>query len=316
MPTTILKLENISKNFGKKQVLKDINITIEKGEIYGIIGMSGSGKSTLLSLMADLLRPDQGKILYQLEQDHFWELSKYSNKIKKVFGYSFQDPSFHDMLTVQENIEHFSTLYDLPKKFGKKNAEILLKLVELDDAKHVLGKNLSGGMQKRLCFACALVHSPRILFLDEPTANLDPVLRKKTWSVLKKINAQGTTIVISSQLLTELDDFCNSICIINKGKVVKEGPVDKVKKEYSDGVEIHLKSTPGNYKQIVADLRKSKTKINRVEYGDDELIVYAKKGEITLHKMIHLIEKNKEEIYSINLERPPLKEIFRSLIGK
>ncbi|MCK5107128.1 MAG: ABC transporter ATP-binding protein [Nanoarchaeota archaeon] len=316
MPPIIVKLENISKNFGKKQILKDINLEIQKGEIYGIIGMSGSGKSTLLSLMADLLKPDKGRISYQIEPNQFWDLSEHSNKIKKLFGYSFQSPSFHSMLTVQENVEHFSTLYDLPKKFGKKNADILLKLVELDDAKNVLSKNLSGGMQKRLCFACALVHSPRILFLDEPTANLDPVLRKQTWEILKKINAQGTTIVIASQLLTELDDFCDSICIINKGKVVKEGPVGKVKKEYSEGVEIHLKSIPGNYKKIISDLRKLKTKINRLDYGEDELVVYAKKGEIALHKMIHLIEKNKEEIVYINLEQPPLKEVFSSLIGK
>jgi ABC-2 type transport system ATP-binding protein len=251
-----------------------------------------------------------------MENNDFLELSKHPEKIKKTFGYSFQTPSFHSMLTVQENIEHFSTLYNLPKNFGKKNANILLKLVQLDDAKNVLGKNLSGGMQKRLCFACSLVHSPRILFLDEPTSNLDPVLRKETWEILKKINEQGTTIVIASQLLTELDDFCDSICIINKGKIVKEGPVEKVKKDYSDCLEIHLKSKPGDYKTIIAGLRKEKININRVEYNGDELVVYAKKGEIALHKMIHLIEKNKEEISYINLEKPPLKEIFASLIGK
>lgn len=316
MASTILKLEDISKSFGQKSVLKDINLEIKEGEIYGVIGMSGSGKSTLLSLIADLLRPDTGKISYQLEKGKFWHLPEHSDQIKKIFGYSFQKPSFHSMLTVEENIEHFSTLYDLPKRFGKKNADILLKLVELDDSRRVLGKNLSGGMQKRLCFACALVHSPKILLLDEPTANLDPVLRKETWNILKKINAQGTTIIIASQLLTELDDFCDSICIINNGKIVKEGPVDKVKKEYSECLEIHLKSDPGDYKKIVSDLKKSSNKLSRVEYNGDELVVYAKKGELTLHQIIHIIEKNKEEIIYVNLEKPPLKEIFSSLIGK
>jgi ABC-type multidrug transport system ATPase subunit len=117
-------------------------------------------------------------------------------------------------------------------------------------------------------------------------------------------------------LLTELDDFCNSICIINNGKIIKEGPVSKIRKEYTEDVEIHLKSKPGDYKKITFQLKKSKLKISKMINHGDELVVYAKKGEVALHKIIHIIEKNKEELHYINLEKPPLKEVFSSLISK
>lgn len=317
MGKTILKLEGVSKKFGHNEILKDISLDIEEGEMYGIIGMSGSGKSTLLSIMTDLLKADKGTVSYHISKDDkFHKLSDRPTEIRKTFGYSFQLPSFHSMLTVEENIKHFSTLYGLPKKFGQENADILLKLVELSDAKDVLGKNLSGGMQKRLSFACALVHSPKILFLDEPTANLDPILRKETWDILKKINAKGTTIIIASQLLTELDDFCDRICVLDRGRVVKEGPVEKIKKDYSPNLEIHLKSSPGNYKKIISKLKKQKLSISKIVNHGDKIIIYSKKGELTLHKLIHTLEKMKEDPVFLNLEKPPLSEIFQSVIER
>ncbi len=279
--------------------------------------MSGSGKSTLLNLLTDLLTPDTGKISYKLsELNNFYQLSQKPEEIKKLFGYSFQDPSFHSMLTVQENLEHFATLYGLPKKFGIENTNVLLKLVELDEAKHSLGKDISGGMQKRLCFACSLIHSPKILFLDEPTSNLDPVLRKETWDILKKINKNGTTIVIASQLLTELETFCDRICIINNGEIIKEGTVDKVKQEYTSNIEIHLESLPGNYDVIIQELKEKNLPIPRTLIKESKLIIYTPEAEKVLHTLLHIIEKNKETLLDIDLNKPSLAEVFESLVSK
>ncbi|MBL7050841.1 ABC transporter ATP-binding protein [Candidatus Woesearchaeota archaeon] len=317
MPDTIIKVENLSKKFGKHQILKNIDLEIKQGDIYGIIGMSGSGKSTLLNLLTDLLTPDTGKISYKLsELNNFYQLSQKPEEIKKLFGYSFQDPSFHSMLTVQENLEHFATLYGLPKKFGIENTNVLLKLVELDEAKHSLGKDISGGMQKRLCFACSLIHSPKILFLDEPTSNLDPVLRKETWDILKKINKNGTTIVIASQLLTELETFCDRICIINNGEIIKEGTVDKVKQEYTSNIEIHLESLPGNYDVIIQELKEKNLPIPRTLIKESKLIIYTPEAEKVLHTLLHIIEKNKETLLDIDLNKPSLAEVFESLVSK
>ncbi len=317
MSDSIIKVENLSKKFGKHKILKNIDLEIKQGEIYGIIGMSGSGKSTLLNLLTDLLNPDTGKISYKLEKsNNFYQLSQKPDEIKKLFGYSFQDPSFHSMLTVQENLEHFATLYGLPKKFGIENTNVLLKLVELDEAKHSFGKDISGGMQKRLCFACSLIHSPKILFLDEPTSNLDPVLRKETWDILKKINKNGTTIVIASQLLTELETFCDRICIINNGEIIKEGTVDKVKQEYTQNTEIHLESLPGNYDKMVAELKEKNLPIPKTLNKESKLIIYTPEAEKVLHTLLHIIEKNKETLLDIDLNKPSLAEVFESLVSK
>ena len=315
MSRTIIKVDNISKKFGKREILKKLDLEIHEGEIYGIIGMSGSGKSTLLNIMADLVNPDEGNVYYKLpEQDKFYNISKKSKLIKKTFGFSFQAPSFHPMLTVQENLEHFSTLYGIPKKFGIQNSDTLLKLVELSDAKKVLGRDLSGGMQKRLGFACPLVHSPKILFLDEPTSNLDPLLRKETWKILQRINKKGTTIIIASQLLTELDDFCDRIAILDQGRIIKEGPVNKIKKDYCKDTEIHLESSPGNYKKIISELNKSKSKFSKIINHGVKLVIYSTDAEKTLHSLIHIIEKLDEELIDIDLNAPSLTEVYESLI--
>jgi ABC-2 type transport system ATP-binding protein len=317
MSEKIIRVANVSKSFGKKQILKDVSLEIPDGKIYGVIGMSGSGKSTLLNLMTDILKPDSGKISYKLsDNNRFYQLSEKPNDIKKLFGYSFQTPSFHSMLTVQENLEHFATLYDLPKKFGVENANVLLRLVELTDAKHSLGKDISGGMQKRLCFACSLIHSPKILFLDEPTSNLDPLLRKETWDILKKINDNGTTIVIASQLLTELETFCDRICILNNGEIIKEGTVNQVKKEYSSNIEIRLESLPGNYDKIIKELKGANLQISKYLNKGHKLVVYTSEAGKVLHYLIHLIEKHKENLLDIDLNKPSLAEVFESLVSK
>jgi len=312
MPT-ILKVSNISKKFGAYQVLKDINLEIKEGEIYGIMGMSGGGKSTLLNIVTDLLKPDSGVIQFKLG-DKFHNLSEKPYDIKKLFGYSFQDPSFHSMLTVEENLEHFATLYGLPTKFGTENTKTLLKLVELDKASKTLGQDLSGGMQKRLCFACALVHSPKILFLDEPTSNLDPVLRKEAWELLMKINQNGTTIVIASQLLSELETYCDRVCILHGGKIIKEGTVDQIKKDHAYNIEINIETLPGNYDRMVKELKAKKLKIPKVDNQGHRLVLGTPDPEAVLHNLLHIIKKNKENLVDMSMSSPSLSEVFESLV--
>ena len=316
MSEAAIKIQNVSKSFGSRQILTDINIKVKKGEIYGIIGVSGSGKSTLLNIITDILPPTTGKIHYNIaKESKFYQISEKPEEIKKLFGYSFQHPAFHPMLTVEENLEHFATLYGLHKNFGKENTDHILDLVGLNKVKKILGNDLSGGMQKRLCLACSLVHSPKILFLDEPTSNLDPLLRKSTMDMLSKINKNGTTIIIASQLLTELEKFCDRICIINNGKIVKEGTLDEIRKEHTPLTEIHLELLSGNYEKILESLQK-KIRLNEIKDEGRNLILYTTNAEKTLHNLLQIIEKNKETILTINLNKPSLSDVFEFLVKK
>ena len=171
-------------------------------------------------------------------------------------------------------------------------------------------------MQKRLCFACALIHSPKILFLDEPTSNLDPLLRKGTIELLKKINKNGTTIVIASQLLTELEQFCDRLCIIDGGRVIKEGTLDQIKKDYTPNTEIHVELLSGNYERIIKSLKERQIKIPKIAYEGRKLIIYTPEAEKTLHNLLHIIEKNKETLLDIDLNKPSISEVFESLVKK
>ena len=317
MSETAIRIQQVSKNFGPRQILKGINMEIKKGEIYGIIGASGSGKSTLLNILTDITSPTTGTIHYSVgKKGKFYQVSEKPEEIKKLFGYSFQNPSFHSMLTVEENLEHFAILYGMPQNFGKENTNHIIKLVDLTDSKKILGKDLSGGMQKRLCFACSLIHSPKILFLDEPTSNLDPILRKSTIEVLKNINKNGTTIIIASQLLTELEELCDRIGIINNGRIIKEGTLDEIKRDYTPNTEIHLELFPGNYEKILAELKKKNIKIAKINNKGKKLILYTPEAEKTLHNLLHIIEKNKETLLDIDLNKPSLSEVFEFFVKK
>ena len=143
MSETAIKIQQVSKNFGTNQILNGIDMEIKKGEIYGIIGASGSGKSTLLNILTDIIPPTTGTINYKIEKENkFYQISERPEEIKKLFGYSFQNPSFHSMLTVEENLEHFAILYGMPQNFGKENTNHIIKLVDLTDSKKILGKDL------------------------------------------------------------------------------------------------------------------------------------------------------------------------------
>ena len=190
MEKPILKLEKINKKYGKFIVLNNVNVAVQVGEIFGIIGPSGSGKTTLLHTMIGFIKPDTGKVLFNnnLENDNFVPVIKNLDYIKKRIGFAAQHPSFYEKLTVFENLDYFGALYNLSKEARLTNINTLLELVELDHAKNIISKNLSGGMQRRLDIACSLIHHPDLLILDEPTSDLDPVLAKHIWNLIKKIN--------------------------------------------------------------------------------------------------------------------------------
>ena len=208
----ILKLQNIDKSFGKHNVLSGVNLEIKQGKIIGIIGVSGSGKTTILRLIIGFYRPTKGEIIF-----NGINIKKQMNIIDRNFGFATQDNSFYKELTVEENIKFFGKLYGLTNDFLKLNIDTVLDFVDLYEAKRVLARNLSGGMQRRLDMACALIHDPTVLILDEPTEDLDPILRAEILRLIKKINSKGTTIIFTTHLLDEAEFLCDDVAIISNG---------------------------------------------------------------------------------------------------
>ena len=223
----LIELKGVTKKFGKNTVLDSIDLQIPEGKITGIIGASGEGKSTILKMIASFYKPTAGKIFY-MDKD----ILKDTRSVRNSFGFAIEDGSFYENLTVEENLRHFGKLYHVKKKVLFPRVEGLMHFVGLVDAKNVLAKNLSLGMKKRLDIACSLVHNPKVLILDEPTADLDPLLRFQIIKLIKKINSHGKTIVFTTQLLEEADEICDKIAILYNEKITDAGTSSKIKEKY------------------------------------------------------------------------------------
>jgi ABC-2 type transport system ATP-binding protein len=317
----VLKISHISKTFGKSEILKDINLKFYPGEIFGLIGASASGKTTLLRTIIGFLEPEKGKVFFRKEHllshengsEKFKEVLKDPAGIKEIVGFASQTPSFYEELTLKENLEYFGSLYNLKKESIASNLKTLLGLMNLEDSINLKASQLSGGMKRRLDMACALIHDPQVLILDEPTSDLDPILRKHVWELVRKINKKGTTIIIASHNLKEIEEICDRIAIIKDHRVLKVGTTEEIREEFSEAEEIHLESFPGNYEKIMELPSKYRKQIINTEQKATEFIIYTKKPEYILHELLHKIEKEKETIIQLKVKKPDLDEIFVSL---
>ncbi len=216
----IIRFENVLKSFGDNIILKNQTFDIMYGEIVGIIGPSGAGKSTLLNMIVGLLDIDKGNINYfHPDLDSSSSIYKKEKKIKELIGYSTQESSFYTQLTVYQNLVYFGTLLGIHKDVLKSQIDDLLKEFNLYEAKNVYASHLSVGMKKRLDLACSLIHSPRILILDEPTANLDLKLKEEILPYIKKINSMGVTVLYVTHNLEEIEKICDSVIMLNNGIV-------------------------------------------------------------------------------------------------
>jgi len=298
-----IELDKITKKFGNYEVLKDISLKIPYGEITGVIGQSGSGKTTILNLIIGFIKPSKGKILFQ-SRDIFKDM----NHVNKLFGFGSQGFSFYEELTVEENLKYFAKLYGINNKTIKKRIDEVLKLVDLPHAKKVLGGKLSAGMKRRLDIACALMHDPKVLILDEPTQDLDPILRKELAKVLQKIKRDGTTIILTSHLLGEVENMCDNVAILNEGKIVKFNKPKQLKKIYKKD------SLEDVFTAIIEQTRKIQTKKQIIQKEIEEAGVKkeaekSKKEELSLkEKLVSIFKKKEIETKKIKKRKKKIKE--------
>ncbi|MBN1175290.1 ABC transporter ATP-binding protein [Candidatus Woesearchaeota archaeon] len=318
MQEPVFKVRGVSKAFNEHVVLDNIDLDIYSGEIIGIIGASGAGKTTFLNTLIGFLRPDKGDIQFRLNHLLAYKNSyiyrsvfKKQSLVKQVYGFASQVPSFYDDLTTKENLEYFGLLYNLSRDAIKSNAETLLNLMDLKDASNTLAKNLSGGMERRLDIACALMHDPDVLILDEPTADLDPMLRNHIWQLVRKINQKGTTIILSSHHLSELEALCNRVAIIKDSKILAVGKPEEIKKQFMVEKEIILQTNPGDYKKIVKEL--SKKDISRIRISNHTLHIHSSKPEHVMLDVMTTLKKSKEDLTFINVTSASLDDVFISI---
>ena len=221
----MLEIKSLKKNFvsknkqGKnieKTAVKDLNLTIDEGEIFGLLGPNGAGKTTTIRMLTMLTKPTAGEILYKGKDIFNDELN-----VKKYIGVVPQHINFDQDLTVWENMELHGRLHHIPKSQRHARIEELLNYVELQDRVNDKVKSLSGGMKRRLLIVRALMHNPKILFLDEPTVALDPQVRRRIWDLIRRLPKDGVTVVLTTHYIEEAENLCNRVAILNKGSLIK-----------------------------------------------------------------------------------------------
>jgi len=223
----MIRVEKLSKKFGEVTAVDDISFDVAAGEIFAFLGPNGAGKTTTIKMLTTSLRPTGGTISID-----GLDPATQPNEVRKRFGIVFQDPSLDQELTAYENMEIHGVLYHVPRKIRHERTEMLLKLFELWERRKAYVKEFSGGMKRRLEIARGFLHTPKILFLDEPTLGLDPQSRNQLWTHVKNLNkAEGVTVFLTTHYMDEAERVADRLAIIDHGKIVAQGSPQELREQ-------------------------------------------------------------------------------------
>jgi ABC-2 type transport system ATP-binding protein len=226
---SIIHVEKLLKRYGDLVAVDGISFTVRSGEIFAFLGPNGAGKTTTIKMLTTLLKPTSGNITID-----GLDPTRDSIGVRRRFGIVFQDPSLDNELTAVENLELHASLYAIPRAQRQDRIEQLLRLFELWERRNSVVKEFSGGMKRRLEIARGLLHTPKILFLDEPTLGLDPQTRNQLWTVVGKLNEQeGVTVFLTTHYMDEAERVAKRIAIIDHGRIVAEGSAEALKQQTS-----------------------------------------------------------------------------------
>lgn len=305
---SIINIRSVSKNYGDFKALFDVSLDIEKGTIFGLLGPNGAGKSTLIRVLACQSRPTGGHACI----DGLDVVADKKNVLSMI-GVVPQENSFYDDLTVNENLAYFGSLYHVSGSEIKQRSSNILSMLKLDEKVNNRAGTLSGGMKTRLNIACALVHKPRVLILDEPSVGLDPVSRQALWDTIREVNREGTTILITTHYMQEADALCDRILIMNRGRIVVEGKPGELKEAAGEKVLL-ISSSPGNYGIIKTSLEPIKA--IRSCSIDEVGIKVTLGGEVHAQEIIDVFKSHGEIIQNFESSKPSLEDVFIHAAGE
>jgi ABC-2 type transport system ATP-binding protein len=225
----VIEVNSLSKKFGNREALAGVSFTVGSGTIYGYLGPNGAGKTTTIRILTGLTRRDRGSVLL-----NGYDIEKEPIKCKAQFGLVPQHTNLDAELTVEENLLIHGRLHHMPKSEIVGRTTEILDYIEMEDRRKVLTKTLSGGMKRRLLIGRALMHTPTILFMDEPTVGLDPAIRRRIWGFIKKIQNDGTTIFLTTHYIEEAEFLADQVAFLDKGRIVAEDTPTKLMRDIGE----------------------------------------------------------------------------------
>lgn len=304
----VIEAKGLVKSYGKTEVLKGINLKVERGSMLALLGPNGAGKTTTVRILSTLIDFNSGKVTVE---GH--DVVKQANKVREVIGLTGQSAAIDELLTGRENLVMMGQLYRLTRTSAKARAQELLEDFDLVKAADRPAKTYSGGMRRRLDLAVSLIATPPVIFLDEPTTGLDPRSRLAMWSIIKKLMENGTTILLTTQYLEEADQLADRIVVIDGGKVIAEGTATELKRKVGrDRLEVVFKNE-GTLAAGVKVLGKAVVDTNDKEYS---LTTVINDTNADVKKTLEALDKAKIKIETMAIHKPTLDDVFLSLTGK
>lgn len=304
----VIQVKNLKKSYGTNNVLKGISLKVKRGTMLALLGPNGAGKTTTVRILSTLLKFDDGDAIVEGHS-----VKTEADKVRAVIGLTGQSAAVDELLTGRENLVMVGRLYRLTPESAKARAQELLEEFDLVKAAERPARTYSGGMRRRLDLAVSLIASPPIIFLDEPTTGLDPRSRLAMWDIIKKLMANGTTILLTTQYLEEADQLADQIVVIDGGKVIAEGTSAELKSKIGkDRLEITFKDTK-SLKKASGILGK-----NVVDTNDDEhsLTVMIQDTNKDVRKTLDTLADEKITVANLQIHKPTLDDVFLSLTGK
>ena len=309
MNTPVVKIENLVKRYQELVALDHFNLTIEEGEIFGLLGPNGSGKTTTINCILSLLAFDKGTI-----EVFGKEMRPDSYDLKRQIGVVMQNVAVFDELTVYENIDYFCGLYIRDKALRRQYVEDAIEFVGLQEFRKFYPRKLSGGLLRRLNIACGIAHKPKLIILDEPTVAVDPQSRNKILEGIQELNRQGATIIYTSHYMEEVEQICTRIAIMDKGKNLAIGTNEELKRMIKKSEIISIDILDLLPEQITA-IRELKH-VYEVTFENHCLKVLCSGGKHNLPRILEYLQSQDISFGRVYSELPTLNDVFLEITGK
>jgi ABC-2 type transport system ATP-binding protein len=309
MPNDVIEIKNLVRKFGSFTAVNGISLSIKEGEIFGILGPNGAGKTTTINMLLGLITPTDGTI-----KVYGNDITRHPQVIKEKMGLMTQETVVDGDLTAEQNLEIFAELYGMSGIEKKEAIDNALEEAELSDFRNAKAGSFSGGMQRRLNLVKSMMHSPKILVLDEPTTGLDVQNRVSMWGRIRKLNKSGITIILTTQYLEEADSLCNRLAVIDHGQIKALGTPAELKKMVSEGNVIDISLRFEDIERA-SKVIKQKLGIECKTVADRISIAAGKEDVKTLSSIISVLEKEKVPIIAASMHLPTLDDVFIKLTG-
>ena len=305
----ILEVKDLVKKFDNKIVVNNINFEIEEGEIFGLLGPNGAGKSTTINIINGLLEKDGGKVTISN-----FDIDKNTRDARMLIGYVPQDIAIYGELTPVDNLMFFGSLYGLKGDLLKERVKEVLELVGLTGKEKQKSATFSGGMKRRLNIACALLHKPKLLIMDEPTVGIDPQSRNNILNAVKKLNKEGMSILYTTHYMEEAENLCNRVAIIDNGVIIAQGTKEELEGYVTESnfAVFEIKSVNEIDKSMFNSIRG----IKNIENEAGILKIETEKNIRIIKDILDLLYEKNIEVKNMRTENPSLEHVFLSLTGK